>query len=163
PTTATLVRKVQDLRTQRQMARTHWLAAYKASADGLDPVHRVQFQRDVRAAEDALATATARLRAALPAYEALVTPEPLDLATVAPVLRPDEALVSFFTLDEGLLVWLVRPGQPPVAREVPIARSALAQQVARVRASLDQRQNPALATGHLTPVDVEGAYALYTL
>jgi hypothetical protein len=163
PTTAVLARQVQDLRTQRQAAHTAWLAAYGEAAGTRDPAHLAALHLAIRTTEDALAAATARLRAALPAYDALVAPEPLDLATVATLLRPDEALGSFFTLDTQLLVWLVRPGQAPVARAVPITRTALLQQVAQVRASLDQRQNPALTAGQLTPVDVAGAHALYTL
>jgi len=163
PATATLARQVQDLRNQRQAARSRWLAEAGPPAGRRDPAYLAQEYYNVRAAEDVLAEATTRLRAALPAYEALVAPEPLDLATVATLLRPDEALVSFFSLDDCLLVWLIRPGQVPVARAVPIARAALTQQVARVRASLDQHQSPALAAGRLTPVDVAGAHALYTL
>jgi CHAT domain-containing protein/Tfp pilus assembly protein PilF len=163
PTMATLARQVQDLRYQRQAARTDWLAENGQAAGLRDPVRLAQLHRDVRASEEALEAATARLRAAMPAYDALVAPELLDLASVATLLRPDEALVSFFSLDERLLVWMVRPGHTPVWRDVAMAQTMLAQQVARLRASLDQHQNSALAAGRLTPVDVEAAHGLYTL
>jgi CHAT domain-containing protein/Tfp pilus assembly protein PilF len=160
---ATLARQVQDLRYQRQAARARWLAEYGQSTGERDSARLAQLHHDVRAYDDALAEATARLRAIMPAYEALIAPEPIDPATAATLLRPDEALVTFFGLDDRLLVWLVRPGHEPMYRDLAIARAALAQQVGHVRASLDQRQNPALATGHLVPFDVEGAHALYTL
>jgi CHAT domain-containing protein len=163
PAVGALAREVQDLRYRRQAARAHWLAAYEQSVDQRDPAALAQLHEDVRAHEDTLAAATARLRAIMPAYEALVAPEPIDPATVVTLLQPDEALVSFFSLDDGLLVWLLRPGHTPVSRELAIRRVELAERVARVRASLDQRHNPALATGQLAPFDVEGAHALYTL
>src|SRR5262249_38416449 len=79
PTTAALARQVQDLRARRQVARNHWLAAYGEAAGERDPARLAQLHHDVHAAEDALVAATTRLRAAWPAYEALVAPEPLAL------------------------------------------------------------------------------------
>jgi CHAT domain-containing protein/Tfp pilus assembly protein PilF len=163
PAVAALAREVQDLRYRRQAARARWRAPYQQSVGQQDPAHLAQLHHDMRAHEDALAAATVRLRAIMPAYDALVAPEPIDPATVATLLQPDEALLSFFSLGDRLLVWLVRLGHTPVSRELAIRRVALAQQVEHVRASLDPRQNPALATGQLAPFNVEGAHALYTL
>ena len=64
-------------------------------------------------------------------------------------------IISFFTLPDRVLVWLVRPGQAPVYRDMPIAKAALTAMVARVRRSLEQ--------GPWQPFDVIEAHALYTL
>jgi CHAT domain-containing protein len=71
------------------------------------------------------------------------------------LLHPHEALVSWFTLPDRVLVWLVRPGRAPVYRDMPVAKAVLATMVAHVRRSLDQ--------GPWQPFDVVQAHALYTL
>jgi hypothetical protein len=78
PTMATLARQVQDLHYQRRAARIQWLAEYRQSADEWDPAGLARVHHDMRAYEDALGAAMLRLRAAWPAYDTLVAPEPLD-------------------------------------------------------------------------------------
>jgi CHAT domain-containing protein len=110
-----------------------------------------------------LAEASDRLLKAFPKYAELTAPDPIDPAAVGPLLRPDEALMSFFTFDDRVLVWLLRPGQVPVYREIEIKRADLAKLVDRVRKSLDQSVNPDLAAGRLLPFDVTAAQELHTV
>jgi CHAT domain-containing protein len=123
-------------------------------------MHLQQEERDL---DHALTVATETLRTAFPRYATLTMPEPLDLPALAQLLHPDEGLVSFFTLDDRLLLWLARRDQAPVYREVTSTRTALQTLVQRVRTSLDQTTNPALATGQVLPFDVADAARLYTL
>ena len=102
-----------------------------------------------------LVEATTRLRQAFPRYTELAAPVPIEVPAVQALLHGDEALVSFFTLPDRMLVWLVRPAEAPVYRDVPIAKPALTAMVAQVRRSLEQ--------GPWQPFDVAQAHALYTL
>lgn len=96
-------------------------------------------------------------------YARIAFPEPVDVAAVREMLHLDEALVSFFMLDDRLLIWLVRKGTESVYRDIPIAKADLTRLVARVRGSLDQSTNRDPETGRLAPVDVSGAHELYKL
>lgn len=58
-----------------------------------------------------LREATQRLREAFPQYAELAAPAPIEVPAVQVLLRPDEALVRWFTLPDRVMVWLVRPGQ----------------------------------------------------
>ena len=64
-----------------------------------------------------------RLHEAFPRYAELAAPAPIEVPAVQALLHPDEALVSWFTLPDRVLVWLVRPGQAPVYRDVPVAKA----------------------------------------
>jgi CHAT domain-containing protein len=102
-----------------------------------------------------LAEAEDRLQQAFPRYTELATPVPIEVSAVQALLHRDEALISFFTLPDRMLVWLVRQDQAPVYRDIPITKAALAAMVAQVRRSLAQ--------GPQQPFDVIEAHALYTL
>jgi CHAT domain-containing protein len=102
-----------------------------------------------------LAEATARLHEGFPRYAELTAPVPIDIPAVQALLHPDEALISWFTLADRVLIWLVRPGQAPVYRDVPVAKADLTAMVSRVRRSLEH--------GPWDPFAVAQAHALYTL
>ena len=46
-------------------------------------------------------------------YAELIAPEPIDAEAVKTLLRPDEAVVTFLSLKDRLLVWMVRRGMTP--------------------------------------------------
>jgi len=115
-----------------------------------------QLDRDLAEVADSLLKA-------FPRYAELAAPEPIGVEEVQQLLGEEEALVSFFMLDDRLLVWLVRPGRAPVYRDVELKKADLARIVSSVRASLDQRRNQDLASGRLAPFDVAGAHKLYLL
>jgi CHAT domain-containing protein len=93
----------------------------------------------------------------------LAVPEPMTIAEAQALLRPGEALVSYAVLDDRLVLWLVRPDQPPVYHDLPLDKATLTRQIAQVRASLEQdpAHNPGLPLGEFLPVDVATAHALY--
>jgi CHAT domain-containing protein len=158
---ANLARAVQELRDRRQ-ALSRQLAAEYGKPTARHAARLDALQRTVRQADQDLATAAERLFAVFPRYAALAAPEPIDMVGVQQLLRVDEGLVSYFTLPDRVLVWVVRPGAIAY-REVSIGHAALSARVGRVRASLDQRLNPDLAAGRLLPFDVAGAHELYRL
>jgi tetratricopeptide (TPR) repeat protein len=157
PASAALARESQELRDRRGTLRG-LLALEYGRAGGADRDRRVEaLRREARDVERRLEGANTRLLAAFPAYRALVAPDPLGpaaAAAAAALLREGEALASFFTLDDRLLAWLVRPGRPAAYRDVPVRRADLAALVRRVRTSLDRPGKP---------VDVAGAHELFRL
>ena len=100
-----------------------------------------------------LEAANQRLIQVLPKYGELATPAPIDVDGVQRALRPGEALVSYFTLDDRLLAWCVRPGHPLAYRDTEVKRADVLAMITQVRESL----------GPDKPFDVSDAYGLYQL
>jgi CHAT domain-containing protein len=163
PATASLARQVQELRGRREAARKQLVAEYGRPAERRDAARLATMQQAGETLERDLTVATTRLRASFPRYAELASPEPIEAATASQLLRTDEALMAFFTLDDRVLVWMLRPGRALVYRDVEIKRKDFQALVARVRRSLDQSLNPSPAGGRLEPFDIAAAHALYRL
>jgi len=163
PATAQLARQVQELRDRRQTVRKQLTDEYGKPTAQRNATRLGALQQQVQETDGELAEASERLLKAFPRYGELAAPEPIDAAAVGQLVRPDEALLSYFTLADRVLVWLLRPGQPPVYRDIEIKRAELVKLIERVRKSLDQSLNPDLATGRFLPFDVAGSHELYTL
>jgi CHAT domain-containing protein/tetratricopeptide (TPR) repeat protein len=155
PGTVMLARQVQDLQYRQRAVWKQLSDAYRAPVAAWDAPHMASLQQTMQQVDRELTEAAGRLHQAFPRYAELVAPAPIDIPAVQALLRSDEALVSLFTLPDRVLVWLVRPGEPPVYRDVMIAQQALQTMVARVRRSLEQ--------GPSRPFDVTQAHALATL
>lgn len=163
PSTAGLAWELQSLRSRRQAMRRRLVLEYGKPDDRRNPVQVAGLQGTTERLTVELESLTDRLSASLPGYAELVAPAPIDAVGVAELLRPDEALISFFTLDDRLLTWVVRKGNSLVYRDVSVRRSELARLVAEVRSNLDQSNNPRLALGELRPFNVAGSHALYRI
>lgn len=163
PATANLARQVQDLRNQRQALGKQLTEEYGKPTAQRNVPRLETLQKETQKLERELADAVNRLNKAFPKYGELAAPEPIDVATARQMLRRDEALVSFFTLDDRVLVWLVRSEREVVYKDIEIKKADLTKLVARVRASLDQSTNPNLAVGELLPFDVAGSHELFKL
>ena len=73
----------------------------------------------------------------------------------ASLATPGRSVDRWFTLADRVLIWLVRPGQEAIYRDVPVAKADLTAMVSRVRRDLDH--------GPWEPFEVAQAHALYTL
>ena len=153
--TVTWARQVQDLQYRQRAVWQQLSKAYSMPVAAWDAPRMASLQQTMQQVGRELADAADRLHQAFPRYAELAAPAPIDVPAVQALLHHDEALVSFFTLPDRVLVWLVRPGQPPVYRDVVIAKQALQTMVTRVRRSLEQ--------GPSQPFDVAQAHALYML
>lgn len=163
PATAEVARQVQDLRNRRQALGKQLTEEYGKPTAQRNAQRLEALQKETQRLERELAEAVNRLNKAFPKYAELASPEPIDVVAVQKMLRTDEAIVSFFTLDDRLLVWLARKGQEPIYRDIPIKKAELVKLVGRVRLSLDQSANPDLATGRFVPFDISGAHELFKL
>ena len=160
PATMALARHVQDLAGRRDAARKQLVAEY-GRAHGRDAARLAALHQTLGSVERELHAATERLSVAFPAYGELTVPQPIDAAAAQRLLRDDEAMVSVFTLDDRVLLWLLRRDRPLAYRDIAMKRDDLQALVGRVRASLDQSANAAIGSGRLAPFDVVGAHALY--
>ena len=158
-----LARQVQDLRNRRQALNKHLTSEYSKLTVRRKAERLKALQEEARQLDRDLTDSVNRLNRAFPKYAELAAPEPIDVAGVQRKLRPDEGLVSYFTLDNRLLIWLMRPGKKLIYRDIEIKKADLAKMVARVRLSIDQSQNPDVKVGQLEPFDVAGAHTLYEL
>jgi CHAT domain-containing protein len=121
-------------------------------------------QNERQKLDDELKEAVDRLNKAFPQYPELSAPDPITIDSVQKLLGSDEALLSVFTLDDRLLVWLVRKDKDFFYRDIEIKKEELKKLVTSVRVSLDQTKNPEFkANGNLVPFDINGAYELYKL
>ena len=163
PATASLARQVQELRNQRQVAGKQLIEEYGKPTQQRNAQRLEALQKETQKLERELTDAVKRLNKAFPKYAELASPEPIDVTALNKILRADEALLSLFTLNDRLLVWLVRRGKEVVYKDIEIKRADLSKLAARVRASLDQSANPNLAVGELLPFDVAGSHELFKL
>ncbi len=154
---AELVSVVQALRNRRRaLARAIASAAGKSQsphvAGVLDPLLAEATDVDRR-----LASTSALLLSTFPKYAEIATPNPIGLKEATALLEPDEAMVTFFTLNKGVMAWFLRSGHSPIYRQLPIARSQLNAAIARLRRSIWPGKPHSIVAAY----DVIDAYALY--
>lgn len=111
-------------------------------------------KRDLRAAEEKIASLERRLQAELPRYAQITAARPVPLAELAPLLRPGEAVVLFLPTTDATYVFVVRDGQAHVHRAAMPLRE-LTRLVRAIRTSLE------VTDGKLGPFDIADAARLY--
>jgi CHAT domain-containing protein len=151
PATADLIRQTQDLIHERSAVTAQIDAEELAIGPGGSREHLTNLEKRSDNVDDQLAVARARLYGTFPKYRELTAPDPITFDQAQALLRPGEGLISYSTLGDRVLAWLVRPGEPLVYRDTPTKRAEFDAQVARVRESLRPDR----------PYDVVDAYALY--
>ena len=161
PATAELARRMQDLRNRRQEINSILITEY-SKAVGERDVNEIEKLRALsRQLELDLIRTVNQLNAAYPKYAELTSPEPIDVPGVRKMLGADEALISYWIVDDRLLIWLVRRDQELTYQDLRVNRDNLRNVVNRVRATLDQSENLVLARVQPVAFDVAGANQLY--
>jgi hypothetical protein len=93
-------------------------------------------KRQVREAEEGIEKLEAQLQSEFPRYAALNAERPVPADALRALLRPDEALITFFSGSQGTRVIVVRPSRIYV-QQVPLGAAALEAEVKALRSSLD--------------------------
>lgn len=159
PQLADLARREQDAQ-QRINALTGLLTQLlSAPPDQQLPQIQARMKQDI----DTLKVERQQLKKDIakrfPDYAELVEPQSATLASAQKLLRPDEALVSWYFGEEGGWVWAIPKEGEAQFKEVGLDRSQLAQVIARLRRALD----PGVATiDEIPDFDVTRAYELYS-
>lgn len=158
PELADLARKEQD--TQRRMNSLSDMLGQLLSAPPEQQLTSIQAK--LRTDIDVLKGERDKLRADIqkrfPEYAQLVDPKPIGLARLHKLLKPGEALVSWYFGEEGGQVWAVAHGGQQLFAPVALNRSQMAASVTRLRKAL----SPDVTTIDAIPAfDVAVANDLY--
>lgn len=156
-----IAKQVEQLRRKRQELWTRMNELYGLPDTQRPTDELAEAKHRLTEVQQALDRASARLQVAAPRYAESTQPEALDIHAVQRLLRPDEVLVSFYTLGDRLQIWLIRAGQPAFYRESPVTKEWLTSQVQQIRASLLPRERPETNKIMPVPFDVESAAELY--
>ena len=154
-----LARAVEDLRRRRQALWTQLNEIYGSAVERRNPQEVAEVKDKLQQIQRSLELQLKQLEVAFPRYADLALPKPADIRTVRDKLRPHEALVSYFTLEDRLQIWLVQNGREPLYRDVVMPKSKLIALVDRLRTSL----TPQSGSSILPAVDVESAFELHRI
>jgi CHAT domain-containing protein/Tfp pilus assembly protein PilF len=149
--------QVEELRRRRQTLRASLAATYRQSDDGERGRERRLVQQQLSQVQQDLDRLVKQLETKFPRYASIALPKPVEAQAIQSMLRPGEALLSFYVLDDRVQIWLLKKDQPIIYRETAVPRTTLATLVERLRNSLV----PLPSTALLPPVDVETAFELY--
>jgi len=155
PDTGQLVVKVQNLRNQHQaLARS--IATH--AAHGFEPAKLDALLAQSAGVDQSLASVSKLLLGKFPEYAEIANPVPIGLRDAVATLKPDEALISFFTLGDGVMTWFLRPGREPIYRQLPVGHAQLTHAIDKLRDSIE---NSTRRYKNIGPYDVADAYFLY--
>ena len=154
-------RQLDDLRRRRQHLWARLSEIYGQSTDKRAASDLSALQSELDHVQQEFISLGKTVETQSPRYAELALPKPVPLSTLQSLLKSDEALISWFTLPDRILIWCLRQGASPVFRQVSIARPKLESLVTRLRTSLTPiaiDQSDQLA---LPPFDVDAASKLY--
>jgi len=157
---AELARQEQDLTKQvgAQLGLLNNLLALPSDQRDDNAVDQLRVRIDKLSNARSLAQSTIRLR--FPDYAGLIDPVPPSVDDVRAILRPGEALLSFYFGQDRSFVWAV-PKEGPVAfAAVPVTARELEAKVRTLRQALDPEIT---SLSEILPFDVALAYELYGL
>ncbi len=131
-----LISHVEQLRHERNRLWDRLRELYGAPLEGDKQDEMDQIKKDVARLQRLLDEAAAKIQATIPQYAELARPNPITVSAVQDLLEDDEALISYYYMDQGLKVWVIRRGQPLFFHEVAVEKTTLMRLVQEVRQSL---------------------------
>lgn len=161
--TPQLVRKLDNLRRQRQAVWTKLTELYSLSVEQRNETELVNVQRELEIVQAAIASDANELERASPRYAEIASPKPATVSSTQSLLAPDEALISWLTLPDRICIWLVRTDAPPLYKESLISRPKLAELVNQVRTSLTPTFTSSPDVAGLPPFAIDAARELFRL
>jgi CHAT domain-containing protein len=154
PALRTLTRDFQDAQRQSERLHTTLGAETLKPSEERDANREERLKQQVRQAAERMAQLERRLQAEAPRYMRLTAARPLPAADLAPLLRPNEALLLFLPTPDATFVFLVRDGKVHL-HQATVEREALREKVKALRATLD------LSEGAPRAFDLAAAHQLY--
>jgi CHAT domain-containing protein/tetratricopeptide (TPR) repeat protein len=154
-----VAQQVEELRRRRQTLRVSLTTVYGQASDPTQDTERGVLQEQLLQVQRDLDRHVKQLEAAFPRYASMALPRPVEAGAIQQFLQPGEAMVTFYTLDDRVQIWLLKKGEELIYRETIVSRSRLLALVERLRKSLVPLQSTTL----LPPVDVETAFELHRL
>jgi CHAT domain-containing protein len=160
PGLSDLMRKQQDLETQIR-ARLGVLN----NELGLPPEQRddkavAEVRSDIDKLRAESAKAEQEVKRRFPKYADLVYPKPPTLEDAKALLRPDEALLSFYLGDRSSFVWAIRKDGPIAFAEIKANASEIEAKIKKLREALEPN---ATTVEDVPRFDLGTAHGLYAL
>ncbi|GAB2181274.1 tetratricopeptide repeat protein [Denitratisoma sp. agr-D3] len=158
PQLADLARREQDAQ-QRSNALTNLLTQLLSSPpDQQLPQIQAKLKQDIDTLKSERQQLKKTISQRFPDYADLVEPQPATLAGAQRLLRPGEALVSWYFGEEGGWVWAISKDGEPQFFDVGLNRTELSKIVTKLRQALD----PGVASiDEIPDFDLSKSYQLY--
>ncbi|MBC9882721.1 CHAT domain-containing protein [Bradyrhizobium sp. INPA01-394B] len=152
---AGLVRRQQDLKASLETLGKR-VTSELGQADGKrNDTLLASLRAQAAQAQTSLDDITAQLDRSYPAYAELSNPQPLTIAPVQALLRPDEALVTFIALSDKTYAFAVTR-EASALRQIALGNRELSDRVAHLRQGLSDPENAQ------SSFDLDASFELYS-
>ncbi|MBL8806207.1 MAG: CHAT domain-containing protein [Rhodospirillales bacterium] len=149
-----LVRAQREAQQRRDRARIDIDAEENRPPASRDAARLARLRADLEGHAARVRTLDAEIEKAAPGFGRLVSPRPVELATVTGALRPREALLTFAVGSESAFAFLV-DAKGVQAAKLSTDQGQLAEQVAALRQAFEIRNR------NVAPFDANLAHTLY--
>jgi CHAT domain-containing protein len=158
PESVAVLRRAQDLEHQVKTT-SEMLAILQGGGSSADKNKTVaSVQVDLVRLREENEKAQADLKRKMPDYSQLLETRSLGIDETQKLLRPQEALISFYSTQKQTLVWAVPSQGRPAFHVVDLPRAKVAELVARLRKTLDPSEAD---IGQVPTFDFSAAHELY--
>jgi len=158
PALAELVRKEQDARRRISALYGRIAELKSAPPKEQDPGAIEQLAALIDGLRDERARMMGVIERDFPDYADLINPKPPAVADIQAMLRPDEAMISFYLTGERSYVWAIPKTGPVRFAAADLSWRDAASAVHRLRRALDPR---ARTLGEIPAYDLDLAHDLY--
>jgi CHAT domain-containing protein/Tfp pilus assembly protein PilF len=154
---ASVVRRQQDLKASLDSLEKHITTELGAPDGKRNDALIARLRAESARARQSFDETSAQIAREFPAYAELSNPAPLSVVQTQALLKPEEALVSFFSTNDKSYVFAVtREGS--VWRQIPLENKAISDQVGKLRLGLFDPAPDAIPK----PFDLDASFDLYS-
>ncbi|WP_213737233.1 CHAT domain-containing tetratricopeptide repeat protein [Bradyrhizobium sp. dw_411] len=154
---ASVVRRQQDLKASLDSLEKRITTELGAPDGKRNDALITSLRAESVRARQSFEETSARIAREFPAYAELSSPAPLTIAQTQALLKPDEALVSFFSLSDKSYVFAVTR-ETNVWQQIPLGNKAISDQVSKLRLGLFDPAPDAAPK----PFDLDASFDLYS-
>jgi CHAT domain-containing protein/tetratricopeptide (TPR) repeat protein len=154
---ASVVRRQQDLKASLDSLEKRITTELGAPDGKRNDALITSLRAESARARQSFEETSARIVREFPAYAELSSPAPLTIAQTQALLKPDEALVSFFSANDKSYVFAVTR-ETSVWRQIPLGNKAISDQVSKLRLGLFDPAPDATPK----PFDLDASFDLYS-
>ena len=157
PELAALVRQEQDAGKRiRSLEATFFNATAATAGPRSDATH--DLERTIQSLTKAHAAIRARINEDFPKYANYINPKPPGMVQIQEQLRPGEAFITIWTLEDKTCVWAIPAEGAPAFKVIELSEAAVRQKVDRLRRALRPGTQ---VLSEIPEFDLTTAYALY--
>jgi CHAT domain-containing protein/tetratricopeptide (TPR) repeat protein len=154
---ASVVRRQQDLKASLDSLEKRLTSELGAPDGKRNDALITRLRAESARARQSFDETSAQIAREFPAYAELSSPAPLSVVQTQALLKPDEALVSFFGMNDKSYVFAVtREGS--VWQQIPLGNNAISDQVSKLRLGLFDPAPDATPK----PFDLDASFDLYS-